>query len=328
MMLLVWTASLALLPRPMVLLSMVSVKSRGTTAIPAAANNTCCSIIPTPLLPSNFIYAAEAVFPPLPARSLFLHPAMADAVAEAPVLELESPASAFPDAAQSASPRAQADSPKELSGGAVKAKKGKVQVEKALHSVSVFLCTNSAACDWLSADLGGTMLKCAFRERSRQWLGAAAAHERITNHNTEGCRGPARPRAPPGPPALSVPPLGPCTPNAHPDYPISIQPPSQDPSADFVSVLGSRIEEIERAVAAGHGGPAEREAAKARKKQLREVRRQDGCGLTTWTSNRTPGWLGLPVWHRKRPTASGYYWSGTPSVRAAAARRSWPSTHM
>ncbi|KXZ53282.1 hypothetical protein GPECTOR_7g1176 [Gonium pectorale] len=45
---------------------------------------------------------------------------------------------------------------------------------------------------------------------------------------------------------------------------------SQDPSADFVNVLSSRIEEIERA-AAGHGGPAEREAAKARKKQLREV---------------------------------------------------------
>ncbi|GIL73625.1 hypothetical protein Vretifemale_3787, partial [Volvox reticuliferus] len=45
----------------------------------------------------------------------------------------------------------------------------------------------------------------------------------------------------------------------------------QDPSTDFVNVLSSRIEEIERAVAAGHGGPAEREAAKARKKQLREV---------------------------------------------------------
>ncbi|EFJ45267.1 hypothetical protein VOLCADRAFT_106076 [Volvox carteri f. nagariensis] len=44
----------------------------------------------------------------------------------------------------------------------------------------------------------------------------------------------------------------------------------QDPSADFVNVLSTRIEEIERAVAAGHGGPAEREAAKARKKQLRE----------------------------------------------------------
>ncbi|GLI64714.1 hypothetical protein VaNZ11_008074 [Volvox africanus] len=44
----------------------------------------------------------------------------------------------------------------------------------------------------------------------------------------------------------------------------------QDPSTDFVNVLSSRIEEIERAVAAGHGGPAEREAAKARKKQLRE----------------------------------------------------------
>ncbi|GFR47920.1 hypothetical protein Agub_g9722, partial [Astrephomene gubernaculifera] len=46
---------------------------------------------------------------------------------------------------------------------------------------------------------------------------------------------------------------------------------SQDPSTDFVNVLSTRIEEIERAVAAGHGGPAEREAAKARKKQLREA---------------------------------------------------------
>ncbi|KAG2484398.1 hypothetical protein HYH03_016812 [Edaphochlamys debaryana] len=46
---------------------------------------------------------------------------------------------------------------------------------------------------------------------------------------------------------------------------------SKDLSADFVNVLTARIDEIERAVAAGHGGPAEREAAKARKKQLREA---------------------------------------------------------
>ncbi|KAG2446456.1 hypothetical protein HYH02_008448 [Chlamydomonas schloesseri] len=44
----------------------------------------------------------------------------------------------------------------------------------------------------------------------------------------------------------------------------------QDPSVDFVNVLSNRIDEIERA-AAGNGGPAEREAAKSRKKQLREV---------------------------------------------------------
>lgn len=44
----------------------------------------------------------------------------------------------------------------------------------------------------------------------------------------------------------------------------------QDPSLDFVNVLSNRIDEIERA-AAGNGGPAEREAAKSRKKQLREV---------------------------------------------------------
>jgi hypothetical protein len=45
---------------------------------------------------------------------------------------------------------------------------------------------------------------------------------------------------------------------------------SQDLSQEFVSSLASRIEEIEKA-AAGNGGPAEREAVKARRKQLKEI---------------------------------------------------------